>query len=260
MTADSMMAPTDRLVDSFGRPHNNLRISVTDRCNIRCVYCMPEQVEFLPRAQLLTFEEIERFVRIAATLGDRQGPADRRRAAGPSGRAAPGREAGGDPRDQGHRADDQRHPAGACRPGTPGCRAGADQHQPGHDGPRQVRAVDATDRLRAGHRGDSGRQGGRVRPGEGQRRGHPGHDRGRRGPAGPVLPRAWAGTPIHRVHAARRRPPVGARQGPLRGRYPRDPDPRGRARWLPRPIRIRGRRRSTTITWTAEGSSASSPR
>lgn len=59
----------DRLVDSFGRPHNNLRISVTDRCNIRCVYCMPEQVEFLPKGQLLNFEEIERFVRIAAPLG-----------------------------------------------------------------------------------------------------------------------------------------------------------------------------------------------
>jgi GTP 3',8-cyclase len=61
--------PPDRLIDSFGRPHNNLRISVTDRCNIRCVYCMPEQVEFLPRAALLNFEEIERFVRIAVTLG-----------------------------------------------------------------------------------------------------------------------------------------------------------------------------------------------
>src|SRR5436853_6646805 len=69
MTADRPISPADRLVDSYGRPHNNLRISVTDRCNIRCVYCMPEQVEFLPRAQLLTFEEIERFVRIAVTLG-----------------------------------------------------------------------------------------------------------------------------------------------------------------------------------------------
>ena len=61
--------PPDRLIDSFGRTHNNLRISVTDRCNIRCVYCMPEQVEFMPRAALLSFEEIERFVRIAVTLG-----------------------------------------------------------------------------------------------------------------------------------------------------------------------------------------------
>jgi cyclic pyranopterin phosphate synthase len=64
-----MSLPSDRLIDSFGRPHNNLRISVTDRCNIRCVYCMPEQVEFLPRAALLSFEEIERFVRVAVTLG-----------------------------------------------------------------------------------------------------------------------------------------------------------------------------------------------
>ena len=64
-----MLSATDRLIDSFGRVHNNLRISVTDRCNIRCVYCMPEQVEFLPRSALLSFEEIERFVRVAVTLG-----------------------------------------------------------------------------------------------------------------------------------------------------------------------------------------------
>ncbi len=64
-----MTSDTDRLIDSFGRVHNNLRISVTDRCNIRCVYCMPENPEFLPRNQLLSFEEIERFVRILVPLG-----------------------------------------------------------------------------------------------------------------------------------------------------------------------------------------------
>ena len=58
------------LIDRLGRVHTNLRVSVTDRCNIRCFYCMPaENVVFQPRAQLLRFEEIERFVRIAATLG-----------------------------------------------------------------------------------------------------------------------------------------------------------------------------------------------
>ena len=58
------------LVDTFGRKHNNLRISVTDRCNIRCFYCMPaDNVEFMDRSELLTFEEIERFVRVAAGLG-----------------------------------------------------------------------------------------------------------------------------------------------------------------------------------------------
>jgi len=63
------VADRSPLVDRFGRVHTNLRISVTDRCNIRCVYCMPEEVRFLPRAEILSFEEIERFVRIAAALG-----------------------------------------------------------------------------------------------------------------------------------------------------------------------------------------------
>ncbi|MBM4077184.1 MAG: radical SAM protein, partial [Planctomycetes bacterium] len=58
------------LIDSFGRLHNNLRISVTDRCNIRCFYCMPaEDVQFMEKVELLTFEEIERFVRVAVPLG-----------------------------------------------------------------------------------------------------------------------------------------------------------------------------------------------
>ncbi|WZO96614.1 GTP 3',8-cyclase MoaA [Isosphaeraceae bacterium EP7] len=60
---------TGRLVDSFGRVHNNLRISVTDRCNIRCVYCMPEVVDFMPRQHLLSYEEIHRIVLVAASLG-----------------------------------------------------------------------------------------------------------------------------------------------------------------------------------------------
>jgi cyclic pyranopterin phosphate synthase len=57
------------LTDTFGRVHNNLRISVTDRCNLRCTYCMPEEVVFMDRAELLTFEEIAHFVRVAAPLG-----------------------------------------------------------------------------------------------------------------------------------------------------------------------------------------------
>src|SRR3984893_11790069 len=58
-----------QLLDTFGRVHNNLRISVTDRCNLRCTYCMPEDVVFLDKGELLTFEEITRFVEIAAPLG-----------------------------------------------------------------------------------------------------------------------------------------------------------------------------------------------
>src|SRR5271170_3214081 len=58
------------LIDTFGRLHDNLRISVTDRCNIRCFYCMPEEnVQYAPREEILTFEEIERFVGVAVELG-----------------------------------------------------------------------------------------------------------------------------------------------------------------------------------------------
>jgi cyclic pyranopterin phosphate synthase len=58
----------------LGRPVRDLRISVTDRCNFRCVYCMPKEVfgrdyPFLPRAELLTFEEIERLARAFAGIG-----------------------------------------------------------------------------------------------------------------------------------------------------------------------------------------------
>ena len=66
-------AAAPRLIDTFGRIHRNLRISVTDRCNIRCFYCMPaDDVSFLPRHELLTFEEIERTARIAVSLGIRR--------------------------------------------------------------------------------------------------------------------------------------------------------------------------------------------
>lgn len=60
---------SSKLIDNFGRVHNNLRISVTDRCNLRCVYCMPENVQFLDSKELLSFEEINAFVNIAVTRG-----------------------------------------------------------------------------------------------------------------------------------------------------------------------------------------------
>jgi len=68
--SDPKAAPRDRL----GRPLRDLRISVTDRCNFRCVYCMPKEVfgsdyQFLERKELLTFEEIARVARLFAGLG-----------------------------------------------------------------------------------------------------------------------------------------------------------------------------------------------
>ena len=64
----------ERLVDTLGRPVRDLRISVTDRCNFRCVYCMPKEVfgrdyAFLARTDLLTFEEIARLAGVFAGLG-----------------------------------------------------------------------------------------------------------------------------------------------------------------------------------------------
>jgi cyclic pyranopterin phosphate synthase len=66
--------PVSAVHDRLGRPLRDLRISVTDRCNFRCVYCMPKEVfgkdfQFLDRKALLTFEEIERVARIFRTLG-----------------------------------------------------------------------------------------------------------------------------------------------------------------------------------------------
>lgn len=71
------LAPGGLLLDALGRPLRDLRISVTDRCNFRCSYCMPKEVfdhyhQFLPHAELLSFEEITRLARIFAAHGVRK--------------------------------------------------------------------------------------------------------------------------------------------------------------------------------------------
>jgi cyclic pyranopterin phosphate synthase len=64
-TAEPTATVPRPLVDGFGRVHRDLRISVTDRCNFRCTYCMPaEGLVWLPRAEVLTFEELERVARL----------------------------------------------------------------------------------------------------------------------------------------------------------------------------------------------------
>lgn len=58
------------IFDNHGRPLNYLRLAITDRCNLRCFYCMPESgIKYLPKKELLSFEEIERLIRVLATLG-----------------------------------------------------------------------------------------------------------------------------------------------------------------------------------------------
>ena len=68
------VSAASRAIDTLGRPLHDLRISLTDRCNFRCNYCMPSEIfgehyEFLPKREILTFEEIERLVRVFASLG-----------------------------------------------------------------------------------------------------------------------------------------------------------------------------------------------
>jgi GTP 3',8-cyclase len=66
-------AAAEPLVDSWGREIRSLRVSVTDRCNFRCRYCMPaEGLAWLPRPELLSFEEIHRLVRLMAGMGVRE--------------------------------------------------------------------------------------------------------------------------------------------------------------------------------------------
>jgi GTP 3',8-cyclase len=71
---DRALPGSDAVTDLLGRPLHDLRISVTDRCNFRCTYCMPKEIfgpdfAFLPRDQVLSFEEIERLTRAFVALG-----------------------------------------------------------------------------------------------------------------------------------------------------------------------------------------------
>ena len=60
------------ILDGFGRTVSYLRLSVTDRCDLRCVYCMAEHMTFLPKADLLTLEELDRIATAFVTLGTRK--------------------------------------------------------------------------------------------------------------------------------------------------------------------------------------------
>jgi cyclic pyranopterin phosphate synthase len=70
LPAPTARVRTGTLVDRYGRVATDLRVSVTDRCNLRCSYCMPaEGLDWLPKPELLTFEEITRLVSVAVSLG-----------------------------------------------------------------------------------------------------------------------------------------------------------------------------------------------
>jgi cyclic pyranopterin phosphate synthase len=79
------METTAPLIDPFARPITYLRVSVTDRCDFRCVYCMSENMTFLPKKELLTLEELDRMCGDLRPHGRQETPHHRRRAAGAPG-------------------------------------------------------------------------------------------------------------------------------------------------------------------------------
>lgn len=60
---------TPQLIDQFNRKIDYIRLSVTDRCDFRCIYCMSEKMEFMPRKDLLTLEELQRLAEVFIRLG-----------------------------------------------------------------------------------------------------------------------------------------------------------------------------------------------
>ena len=116
IAAARILGGVEPLLDAHGRTINDLRVSVTDRCNFRCRYCMPaEGMRWLDRADLLSFEEIERLVGVLRAAGDHRCPADRRRAAGAPRLPEPGCDAAADRGDRGPVDDHERLPARTAR-------------------------------------------------------------------------------------------------------------------------------------------------
>ncbi len=211
-------------LDRLGRPLRDLRISVTDRCNFRCVYCMPKSVfgaeyRFLDRKELLTFEEIERVARAAVALGVEKlrltgGEPLVRRDVEPADRHARAARRRADP-------DDQR--LAARGEGASARRRGP---APGHRQPRLARRCDLPrdERRRLpGVQGPGRDRGGRRRraAGEGERRRQARPERRRRPRDGPLLPRAGPHAPLHRVHGRRRDERLAARRRRPGGRADR---------------------------------------
>ena len=72
LTDDAPVPRPNQLIDPYGRTVDYLRVSVTDRCDFRCVYCMAEEMTFLPKAELLTLEELEVLCRRFMAAGIRK--------------------------------------------------------------------------------------------------------------------------------------------------------------------------------------------
>ena len=258
--AGRILVGVEPLRDAHGRTINDLRVSVTDRCNFRCRYCMPaEGMRWLDRADLLSFEEIAAPGRGARRARDHRRPADRRRAAGAPRLPAAGRDAAPD---RGHRD---------LSLTTNGYLLERDAGGPGRRGDRPRQRLDRLARARPLPRDHPPRRAaaGAARA-RGDRRATSACARSRstrwRCATSPrtrsialrrARPLDRLPGPLHRVHAARRRPRLEPRPGPDRRGAPgadrRDLPARGAAARAARdraglPLRRRRAARSASST------------
>ncbi len=250
---------TPDLRDMLGRPLRSLRVSVTDRCNLRCQYCMPEEeYTWLRRGDLLTFEEIRRLVDVFTELG-----VDKVRLTG------------GEPLLRRDLPDLVRLLAavpavrdlamtsnGVLLAGqaaaAPGGRPPPGHGQPRHPPSGALPGAHAAGRPRRRPPGDRGRPGGRVPGSEARHRGHPGRQRGRAGRPRGVRPARRRRGAVHRVHGRGGRHALVPGAGGLARGDARAPGGRGMGR-SSRFARRRPLRPSGSAFSTARRS-ASSPR
>ena len=115
------------MLDRYGRNIDYLRISLTDRCNLRCIYCMPEEgIRQIPRTELLDTDEIVRICKAASELGIS------RRASCPQNLHPISKRAESHSRDLPGYTDHQRNPFGRTASGPDGGRSGCRKHQSGY--------------------------------------------------------------------------------------------------------------------------------
>ena len=183
------------LIDPFQRAITYLRVSVTDRCDFRCVYCMSENMSFLPKQDLLTLEELDRLC--SAFVGARRAQAapDRRRAAGAARDHDAGALALAPSRRRARRTDADHQRLAASEIRRRACRLRREAHQrlARHARRRQVPRDHALGRTRQGDGGHRCRAGRRPR-GEDQRGRAQGRERGRAWRSRRVVARARHGS------------------------------------------------------------------
>ena len=202
-------------LDRRGRPLTSLRLSVTDRCNLRCHYCMPEAGVRLAAEGRHPRLRGDHAAGARVCLGWRHAsPAHRRRAPAASRSARAGGTAVRGSALGRPGADDQRHSAGARGGPIEGGRAATDHGEPRHARPRTIQGVDAVRRTAASPRGSRARRA-RVSRLQDRHRRHARCQRGRDRVAGARGRAARGRDPFHRVHGCRRRHAVDGRPGLL---------------------------------------------